>query len=251
MNISVNDSNNISLGTWLQSGSPVIAEIMANAGFEWVAADLEHAPIDWGMFSHFVRAVSRYGAKPYARVAENSVMAIRKALDCGALGIIVPLVNNAQDAKKAVSAAKYPPEGIRGFAFCQANEWGDQFDQYVALANDEVRLLVMVESKEAVEHIDEILSVKGVDGVFIGPYDLSGSYGIIGQTSHPSIVQAKEKVVSACKKHGKTAGQHIVLPTKENIKEAIEMGYSFMALGMDTVFISNSARNILSSVEGE
>ena len=109
----------------------------------------------------------------------------------------------------------------------------------------------MVESKEAVEHIDEILSVKGVDGVFIGPYDLSGSYGIIGQTSHPSIVKAKEKVVSACKKHGKTAGQHIVLPTKENIKEAIEMGYSFMALGMDTVFISNSARNILSSVEGE
>ena len=194
---------------------------------------------------------SRQGAKPYARVAENSVMAIRKALDCGALGIIVPLVNNAQDAKKAVSAAKYPPEGIRGFAFCQANGWGDQFDQYVALANDEVRLLVMVESKEAVEHIDEILSVKGVDGVFIGPYDLSGSYGIIGQTSHPSIVQAKEKVVSACKKHGKTAGQHIVLPTKENIKEAIEMGYSFMALGMDTVFISNSARNILSSVEGE
>lgn len=244
----INISNKISLGTWLQSGSPIIAEIMANAGFEWVAADLEHAPIDWDMFSHFVRAVSRYGAKPYARVAENNVMAIRKALDCGAMGIIVPLVNNAQDAMKAVSAAKYPPEGIRGFAFCQANEWGDRFDQYVTSANDEIRLLVMVESKEAVEHIDEILSVNGVDGVFIGPYDLSGSYGVIGQTSHPLIIKAKEKVVTACKEHLKIAGQHIVLPTKENVQEAIEMGYNLLALGMDTVFVSDSARNIISIV---
>lgn len=232
----------VSIGSWLQSGSEVIAEILARAGFEWIAADLEHSAMSWESFSAFVRAVSAQGAKPYARVASNDLMSIRKALDCGARGIIVPLVNNAREAAYAVRAAKYPPMGIRGFAFCQANDWGDSFEDYAATANRDIPLFVMVESREAVECIDDILRIDGVDGVFIGPYDLSGSYGLLGQLSHPVLQQAKERVVQACHTHGKVAGQHLVRPAKTDVQNAIGQGFGLLALGMDTTYVARASK---------
>lgn len=242
---------NISCGTWVQSGSSTVSEIMAYAGFDWICVDLEHADIDWNTFANVVRAVKRHGAVPMARVSENDTLAIRKSLDCGAMGVIIPMVNNANEAKKAVKAAKYPPEGIRGFAFCQANEWGREFDEYVKTANNSIIVIAMVETREAVDNIGEILEVEGIDGVFIGPYDLSGSFGIPGQTDHPIVTEAKDKVLAACKKHEKLAGQHIVLPNEGNIAQAVKQGYKFLALGMDTVFIAEGARNVLKILEQE
>lgn len=238
-------AKHISIGSWLQSGSSVMAEIMAKAGFDWIAADLEHSAMGWEAFSAFVRAVRRLGVRPYARVARNDLMEIRKALDCGAAGIIVPLINNAQEAAMAVRAAKYPPQGIRGFAFCQANEWGAEFETYAAGANRDVPLFVMVESREAVEAIESILLVDGVDGVFIGPYDLSGSYGLLGQLAHPVIQQAKERVVQACHTYNKIAGQHLVNPTMVEVREALVQGYSLLALGMDTAFVAKASKEAL------
>ena len=237
---------NISCGSWIQSGSPAIGEIMACVGFDWVCIDLEHTDVDWNTFSHIIRAIKRYQTIPMARVSSNEPLAIRKPLDFGAMGVIIPLVNNAEDAQRAVTAAKYPPEGIRGFAFCQANEWGEAFDEYSANANDSIIVIVMIETREAVENIEEILAVEGVNGVIIGPYDLTGSYGIPGQTSHPIMTLAKEKVLTSCRKHAKLAGQHIVFPTKENIAQAVKEGYEFLALGMDTVFIAEGSKNVLS-----
>ncbi len=235
----------ISIGTWVQTGSETASEILAYAGFDWVCVDLEHADVDWHTFANIVRAVKRCGGSAMARVTENQTMAIRKALDCGAAGIIVPMVNNAEEAKRAVASAKFPPDGIRGFAFCHANEWGEEFDAYVAGANSEIRLIVMVETKAAVENIDEILDVPGVDGVFIGPYDLSGSYGIPGKTGDPIVTEALQKVAKACIAHGKLAGQHIVVPTEKNVQTAIADGYRFIALGMDTVFLIRGAKECL------
>lgn len=239
----------LSIGSWLQSGSPVMAEVMAGAGFSWIAADLEHSGMDWSSFSAFVRAVSAKGAKPYARVAQNALMDIRKALDCGAQGIIVPLVNNAGEAEAAVRASRYPPLGVRGFAYCQANEWGAAFNAYAQTANHAIPLIVMIESREAMENIDAILQVEGVDGVFIGPYDLSGSYGVLGQVEHPLLMQARERVVSACRTHGKMAGQHLVTPTAASVQGAIRQGYTMLALGMDTVFTQNASHAALAMLE--
>ncbi len=239
----------ITIGTWMQIGHPAVAEVLANAGFEWIAADCEHTDIDMAIFANIARGMHGRGAVPLARVRENDILAIRQVLDAGAQGVIVPLVNTAEDAKKAVAAAKYPPEGIRGFAFCRANNWGVDFDSYAATANDNVCVVVMIESKQAVENIDEILEVEGVDGVFIGPYDMSGSYGITGRTSHPIIRDACKAVAEACKRHNKSAGLHIVIPTDESIKRAVEDEFTFIALGIDGVFIDRSARIALQAVK--
>jgi len=235
----------VTFGTWIQLGHPGIAEILADIGFEWIAADCEHTDISTEGFMSLARGMYGRGPLPLARVRENDTLAIRQILDAGAQGVIVPLVNTAEDAARAVYAAKYPPEGIRGFAFCRANNWGSDFNSYVQEANNNTAVVVMVESKEAVENIKSILAVEGVDGVFIGPYDLSGSFGVTGQTSHPVILDAMRKVAEACKVRRKSAGIHIVKPNKDNIRLAVEDGFTFIALGMDTVFLDEAARNIL------
>lgn len=239
------------IGSWWQVGHPANAEILAKAGFSWIAADCEHGEIENGEICNFCRAVSQYNCMPLVRVKENDNLEIRRALDLGAMGVIVPLVNSAEDAKKAVAAAKYPPVGIRGFAFHRGNNWGVDFDEYVKCANEEIMVIVMIESKEAVENIDSILAIDGVDGVFIGPYDMSGSYGIIGQTGAPEIKGACRKVSEACRKAGKSAGMHIVLPTAEAVKNAVADGFTFLALGMDTVFLANGAKQALEMIEND
>jgi 2-keto-3-deoxy-L-rhamnonate aldolase RhmA len=238
-------------GSWCQIGHPANAEILARTGFTWLALDCEHGEAEDADIGDFCRAVKPFDCVPLVRVKENAVLPIRRALDLGAMGVIVPLVNSADEARRAVAAAKFPAEGIRGFAFCRGNEWGIDFDQYVAEANEMISVIVMIESKTAVENIEEIVAVKGVDGAFIGPYDMSGSYGIIGQTGCSTIKDACGKVAEACQKHGKAAGQHIVLPTNENVAAAIEQGFTLLALGMDTVFLAHGAGRALEMMKND
>lgn len=241
----------ITLGSWIQMGPyPALAEILADTGFEWIAVDCEHSDIDVEGMTNLFRGMRGRGAVPLVRVRENDTLAIRQSLDAGAAGVIVPLVNSAEEARKAVAAAKYPPDGVRGFCFARMNRFGRDFDEYVKSANSSISVVVMIESKEAVEKIDEILSVEGVDGVFIGPYDLSGSYGVTGQTSHPVILEAKRKILKACKAKGKTAGIHIVYPDEDNVKDAINSGFTFIALGVDTVFLRSAADKAFACAKG-
>jgi 2-keto-3-deoxy-L-rhamnonate aldolase RhmA len=134
---------------------------------------------------------------------------------------------------------------VRGFCFSRMNDYGTKFAEYAASANDNVAVIVMIESKQAVERIDEILAVEGVDGVFIGPYDMSGSYGLTGQTSHPVIQEACKSVVAACARHGRAAGLHLVNPTAEAIRKCLDDGFTFIALGVDMVFLDQAARTAL------
>ncbi|MEN8256138.1 MAG: aldolase/citrate lyase family protein, partial [Verrucomicrobiota bacterium] len=212
----------ITLGSWIQIGHPAVAEILANDGFDWLAADCEHTDIDVEGFTQIARGMYGRGPVSMVRVRENDTLAIRQMLDAGAQGVIVPLVNNAEEAAKAVAAAKYPPQGVRGFAFSRMNNYGVDFDENAKTANDDIAVVVMIESREAVENIDGILEVDGVDGVFIGPYDMSGSYGIPGEPSHPLVQEGCAKVLSACEKAGKSAGLHVVFPSEENIKKVID-----------------------------
>ncbi len=240
----------LTLGSWIQIGHPAVAEIMAAAGYDWIAVDCEHTEIDTAGFAQLARAMVKTDTPPLVRVRENDTLAIRQVLDLGAQGVIVPLINTAEEARKAVAAAKYPPDGVRGFAFSRANAYGVHFDQYVRTANDSIAVVVMIESKEAVDNIQAILEVDGVDGVFIGPYDLSGSMGIPGETSHKSVTDACRSVAEACEHAGKSAGIHVVLPTAEAVSEAIASGFTFVALGMDTVFLDQAAREALSATRG-
>jgi len=235
----------ITIGTWIQAGHPTVAEVLAQAGFDWIAADCEHTDIDVAQFSGLARAMYGRGPAPLVRVRENNTLAIRQVLDMGAEGVIVPLVNSAAEARAAVSAAKYPPQGVRGFAFSRMNDWGEAFEEYLANANDNVLVIVMIESKQGVKNIAEILAVPGVDGVFIGPYDMSGSYGIPGQTQDPTIKTACARVASACREAGKAAGIHVVLPSKTAIQEAVAQGFTFVAVGVDTVFLAEAAKSAL------
>jgi len=227
----------VTLGTWLQIGHAAAAEVLAVAGYDWIAADCEHTDIDVEVFSALARGMHGRGPVPMARVRENDTLAIRQMLDAGALGVIVPLVNSADEAARAVAAAKYPPQGVRGFCFSRMNDWGADFDDYTARANDEIAVVTMVESRQAVEQIDAILEVDGVDGVFLGPYDLSGSYGVPGNTAHPDVLAACRTVIDACAAHGKSAGLHVVDPAPANITKALDDGFTFIALGVDTVFL--------------
>ncbi len=231
----------------MQFGYPGIAEVLATAGFEWIAADLEHGDVDESDVVAMARALHGRGVAPLARVRENDTLAIRRVLDLGVTGVIVPLVGTAEEAEAAVQAARYPPRGIRGFAFHRGNDWGARFDEYLAEANRQIAVLTMVESREAVENIDEILAVKGLDGVFVGPYDLSGSYGMVGKTSDPVNTAAHKRIVEACDGAGKAAGMHVVIPTRDAIAEAVGAGFTFIALGMDDVFLDRGAREALAA----
>lgn len=232
-----------SLGTWIQFGEPGIAEIMSQNDFDWIAVDMEHSDISLNQFSNIARGMEQGRVVPFVRVRENDTLAIRQVLDAGAMGIFVPLVNNGEEAARAVAAAKFPPRGIRGFAYYRANRYGLTFEEYAEEANDGISVIIMIETKEAVEHIDEIVGVKGVDGVFIGPYDLSGSYGLIGQTGHPVVTEALDRVIDAAKNAGKASGLHVVLPSEEAIKNAVNRGFSLIAVGMDTVFLAEGIKN--------
>jgi len=241
----------VTIGTWIQIGHPAVAEVLATAGFDWIAADCEHTDIGVGEFAALARAMHGRGPVPFIRARENDTLAIRQPLDMGAGGVIVPLVNSAEEAARAVAAAKYPPRGVRGFAFSRMNDWGARFDDYVQSANDDVAVVVMIESKEGVENIDAIVAVDGVDGVFIGPYDMSGSYGVPGRTDAPVVREACRRVVEACAASGKSAGLHVVLPAVEAIERAIDDGYTFIAVGVDTIFLGEGARAALTAARGE
>ena len=241
----------LTLGTWIQAGHPVVSEVLAEAGFDWIAADMEHTDIDNASFANLARGMHGRGVVPMARVKENDTIAIRQVLDMGAQGVIVPLVHTADDAERAVAAAKFPPRGVRGYSFTRTNDWGKDFDAYAASANEDVAVVAMIESKEGVHNIDAILDIDGIDGVFIGPYDLSGSYGVPGQTSHTDVVAGCEAVVKACADVGKSAGLHVVFPTQDAISTAIADGFTFIALGLDVVFLREGATEAVREARGQ
>jgi 2-keto-3-deoxy-L-rhamnonate aldolase RhmA/serine/threonine protein kinase len=236
------------VGSWIQIGHGASGEILSGAGFDWLAADMEHTDIDLAAFTQVARGVYGRGPEMWARVRENDTLAIRQVLDAGAQAVIVPLVNSAEEAHHAVSAARFPPEGVRGFSFSRMNDWGANFDDYAAIANESIAVIVMIESEAACDAIEEIMAVDGVDGAFIGPYDLSGSLGLPGQTGHPRVQEACERVVAGCVAAGKSAGIHIVQPDAEAIDRAVSQGFNLIALGMDTVFLADGARRALAAL---
>jgi len=241
----------LSLGTWIQIGHPACAEILARAGFDWVCVDLEHGGIDLETMTNLFRTLDGFDCVPVARLPLNDPIWIHRTLDAGARGLIIPMVKTAAEADAAVRHAKYPPRGVRGFGYSRANLHGVDFDEYIATANDEIAMIMQIEHKDAIGNLDAILEVDGVDGLFIGPLDLSGSMGLTGQMTHPDVVAALETYRDACRRHQTTAGMHVVRPTGDNVRDAIDQGYTLIALGVDTVFLNAGAADALKSARGK
>ena len=237
-------SGQVSLGSWMSMAHPSIAEILASAGYEWVVVETEHTAIDNSEVLRLIMAIERGGAVPLVRLAWNDPIQCKAVLDSGAAGVIVPMVNTKEEAELAVKSAKYPPLGFRGVGLARAQGYGSRFSEYVSTANDKTLVIVQIEHETAVENIDAILDVPGIDGTFIGPYDLSMSMGLAGQLDHPNVVAARNRVLAATRARGLAAGIHLVHPDRAEteIRAYVTAGYQFIALGTDILFLGDSAK---------
>ena len=233
------------LGSWITLGHPAIGEIMASKGFDFLVVDMEHTVIGLESAQHLFRSIESKGCVPIARLGESSENLIKRVLDAGAYGILVALVNDAEGVKKVVSAAKYPPRGIRGVGLARAQGYGYDFERYKKWAADGPIVMTLVEHIEAIRNIDSILSVEGLDGTLIGPYDLSGSLGCPGEFERREVKQAIAAYEAACKRHQKPMGFHVVHPDAKKIMEKKKKGYTFVGAGLDILHLGDSCQGIV------
>lgn len=237
------------IGSWITLNNPSVAEIMADAGFDWLCIDLEHSAIDYNEAQQMMIAIQSKGVLAYVRVGNNDPLIIKRVLDAGADGIIVPSVNSKSDAERAISAIKYPPVGTRGVGLARAQGYGFNFENYRDEIAPKVKLIVQIEHINAINELDEILSLEGVDGSFIGPYDLSGSLGKPGQYNEEDVKAAIEKYEIIAKKYDKWIGFHVVPPDYKLVKEKQDKGYNFIAFSFDAYFMGHSIREQLKNIK--
>jgi len=227
----------LTLGSWLSFGFTPVTEMMADCGFDWLVIDMEHTAIDTGQMLQMIQVIDLHGVVPLVRVGDNDPLLIKRALDSGAHGVVVPMVNNAEDAKRAVESAYYPPRGKRGVGLSRAQDYGSGFNEYKEWASASTVVIVQIEHIEAVRNLQSILTVDGVDGFIVGPYDLSGSLGLPGQFDHPTVKAALETVKDAMKGEGVRGGYHVVQSNHESLRSKIAEGYKFIAYGDDMVLL--------------
>lgn len=231
-----------SFGSWITIPQPAIAEVMVRAGFDWLTVDLEHSAITLESAAELIRTIDLAGLSPFVRVGSHDANVIKRVMDAGAHGIIASTVNTPEQAAAIVAAVKYPPVGTRGVGLSRAQGYADEFDVHYRWLNEESIVLVQIEHHEAVRNIDAILSVPGVDGFFIGPYDLSASLGIPGQLDHPKMLAALAEVRAAQDRVPTVAGVHVVQPVPADVEKKLAAGYRFIAYGIDYLFLLNHAR---------
>jgi 4-hydroxy-2-oxoheptanedioate aldolase len=231
------------LGIWSGLGGHTAPEILATCGFDWVLIDAEHSPMEPIDVLPALQAISGYPeVTPIVRPADHSASVIKRLLDMGAQSLLIPFIQNRQEAEEAVKSIRYAPKGIRGMAgITRANRFG-QVQDYATRANEEICLLVQAETAEALENLEDIASVDGVDGVFIGPADLAASMGFVGQPDHPDVVKACEDAIARLGVIGCPAG---ILTLNENFsKRCIERGTLFTAVGVDLVMVVDGAKEL-------
>ena len=232
------------LGTLVSLPSPEVSEILAHAGIDWLFIDAEHGAFNPQQAQGMLQAA---GECPCViRVPSDDEVWIKKALDIGAAGIIVPQVHTADQAQQIVRACKYSPAGTRGVGIGRAHRYGMEFEHYIKNANRQTAIIVQAESKQAVDNIVAIAAVKGVDAIFIGPYDLSASLNRIGRVTDPKVIRAIDRVIKACKATGVRLGYFGV--SAEAVKPCIRKGFTLITAGMDALFVTKSATEMLASL---
>jgi len=239
----------LTVGSWISLAHPAIAEIMAKAGFAWLTVDLEHSVITIREAEELIRVIDLCGVVPLVRLSANDPVQIKRVMDAGAHGVIVPMVNTAEDALRAVEAVRYPAEGKRGVGLARAQGYGSSFEKYKKWVNRESIVIVQVEHIKAVENLDAIMSVEGVDGFIVGPYDLSGSLGVPGQFENRLMKAAMNSIKDFIKSSSKVAGIHVVEPDVIQLQERIKEGYKFLAYSLDIRMLDNICRSAMDSLK--
>jgi 2-keto-3-deoxy-L-rhamnonate aldolase RhmA len=235
----------LQLGSWITIGNPSIAEIMADAGFDWLCIDMEHSVIDYFEAQQLIMTIQSKGIKAFVRVGENNSRIIKRILDAGADGIIIPSVSSAEEAIKAVKSVKYPPFGNRGVGLARAQSYGFGFDNYLNNTSKDIKLIVQIEHINAIKELDAIIQTDGVDGTFIGPYDLSGSMGKPGNYDDEEVKEALSLYETIASKYDKLIGFHVVPTDYTLVLEKIKKGYNFIAFSFDAYFLGQTIRDHL------
>ena len=239
----------ISLGSWVTINHPSIVEIMADSGFDWLCIDMEHSVTDYFEAQLLISAIQSKGLKAFIRVGENNARIIKRVLDAGADGIIVPSVNSKFDAEKAISAVFYPPRGKRGVGLARAQGYGFDFENYRDRKAKEITLIAQVEHINAINELEGIIETDGISGTIIGPYDLSGSMGKPGKYNDEDVKNALLKYETIAQQHDKLMGYHIIEPDHKLVVDKIDKGYNFIAFSLDTLFLGALARNEMAQLK--
>jgi 4-hydroxy-2-oxoheptanedioate aldolase len=227
-------------GMWVCSGSPLVAEICAGAGLDWLLIDMEHSPNGLEGVLAQLQAVAAYPSTPLVRVPIGDTVTLKQVLDLGAQNVLVPMVTSAEQARDLVAAVRYPPRGVRGVgsALARSARW-NRVDGYLADGDAHVSLFVQVENVEGVEAAAEIAAVDGIDGVFVGPSDLAASMGLLGQQTHPDVVAAVTQAFAAVRSSGKPVGVNAFDPTAA--QEYVDAGVSFLLVGADVALLARGS----------
>jgi 4-hydroxy-2-oxoheptanedioate aldolase len=231
-------------GLWLGLGETFSAEICAGAGFDWLLIDAEHGPNDLRSILSQLQAIAPYASQPVVRPPQGDHVLIKQLLETGVQTLLIPMVESAEQAAGLVEAMRYPPAGIRGVgsALARASRWG-RIDDYAALANDQMCLLVQVETRCGYENLEAILAVEGVDGIFFGSADLAASYGYLGQSTHPEIVAAIEIGLAKVFAAGKSGG--VLCSDKSLNQRYLAAGARFVAVGVDALLLAGATTELL------
>ena len=228
------------VGSWMQLTDSNVAEIMGRSGYQWVAIDMEHGPVSLSQLPDLFRALELGGTLPLARVASPLPINCRQALDQGAAGVVIPMISSAAQLQAIINECHWPPRGRRGVGFQRANVFGKFFDAYVQEAQESL-IIAQIEHIDAVNNLESIIAVEGLDAIMVGPYDLSASLGITGEFENKKYLETLSKILSMCAKYKMPCGIHVVQPDPKMLEQRISEGYTFIAYGVDTVFLNHGA----------
>ena len=220
-------------GGWISYAHPSIAETFSRAGFDFIAIDMEHSTISIEQAQRIIAACQSEGVPCLPRPFSHSNDWFKPLLESGADGLLVQMVNTPEEVEVIIGYLKYPPEGNRSYGVNRAQAYGFDFDEYIQNWNETSVFVIQIESIQAVDNINRLLAFDEVDGVMIGPYDMSGSLGVPGQTTHPLVIEASMKVIKACEKHGKSCGTQVADASPDSAQALFDLGYTYVILGSD------------------
>lgn len=237
------------LGLWNSLSSGLVADIIATAGFDWVLVDMEHSANDLFSVMHQLQVYAASNTHPVVRPPWNEPVIVKRLLDIGVFSLLFPMVQNAEEAAAAVAACRYPPRGVRGVSLNhRGNRFGAARAEYLERGEDNIAVLVQIESRQALDNLAEIAGTEGVDGVFFGPADLSADFGHLGNPGHPDVIAAIRDGVALLKQIGKPSG--ILVPDDKQARMWLEEGVGFVAAGTDSAILANGARALKAACHG-
>lgn len=233
----------LTVGSWVTIPHPSVIEIMATAGFEWLTIDIEHSAVSIESIQMMIATIQSKGIKALVRIFDNDEIIIKRVLDAGADGIIVPMIKSKEEAQKMIDAVYYPPKGKRGVGLSRAQNFGIGFNEYQEYLEKEIIIIAQIEHIDAIDNLEEILAFDEIDATLVGPYDLSASMGKPGKFNESDVREAVKKYDDICKTHNKPMGAHVISSNSDDLQEKIDLGYSFLAFSLDFFFLGDGARN--------